>query len=60
MRWKKRVRLDNGSEWCGGSERRLREWNLRLKPIGIGLDPIDTGATWQLDMVESTHRAEVE
>ena len=60
VRWRMRVRLDNGSEWCGGSERKLREWNFRLQPLGMELDPIDVGAKWQLGVVEATHRADDE
>jgi len=55
-----RIRLDNGHEWCGGSERKLKDWNEKLKPLHIELDPIEKGAKWQLGVIEATHRADDE
>ena len=38
-----RIRVDNGSVWCGGSERRLKEWNQSLKAFDIEFEPIEKG-----------------
>jgi transposase len=60
VRGKIRIRLDNGVEWCGGSERKLKEWNERLRPLGVELDPIPPGAKHLLALVENSHRKDDE
>jgi len=54
------VRMDNGTEFCGGSARKLAQWNERLGPLGAMLDPIPTGAKHLLALVENAHRADDE
>ncbi len=60
VRWRMRIRMDNGGEWCGGSKRKLMEWNERLKPFGVELDPIPPGAKHLLAIVENSHRKDDE
>lgn len=55
-----RIRLDNGSEFCGGSERKLKEWNEALKVLGVALEPIPAGEKRLLSVVENSHRADDE
>jgi len=43
-----RIRLDNGSEFLCGSERKLSEWNEALKSLDVILDPIPPRKTYLL------------
>jgi len=51
-----RIRVDNGSEFCSGSEAKLKEWNRRLASLGAFLDPIPPGAKHLMALVENAHR----
>jgi hypothetical protein len=55
-----RIRLDNGSEFCAGSQRKLAQWNARLSGLQAQLDPIPSGAKQLLALVENAHRADDE
>jgi len=51
-----RVRVDNGQEFCSGSEAKLKEWNRRLAAFTTVLDPIPPGAKHLMALVENAHR----
>ena len=38
------IRMDNGSEFCGGSSRKLEQWNRMLSLLGVKLETIPPGA----------------
>ncbi len=44
VRHKISIRVDNGEEFCLGSERKLREWNSILSMFDVELKPIPKGA----------------
>jgi len=54
------IRLDNGKEFCGGSEKKLRQWNEYLSPLCIKLDAIPPRATYLMGIIENSHRADDE
>jgi len=54
------IRLDNGSEFCGGSQRKLDQWNKYLSWFDASLDPIPPGAKHLQAIVENSHRADDE
>jgi transposase len=55
-----KIRLDNGGEFCGGSQQKLNEWNRILSFIGAILQPIPPGAKHLMALVENSHRADDE
>jgi hypothetical protein len=55
-----RIRLDNGSEFCGGSQRKLDQWNEYLSWFDASLHPIPPGAKHLQAIVENSHRADDE
>ncbi len=55
-----RIRLDNGSEFCGGSQRKLDQCNEYLSWFDASLDPIPPGAKHLQAIVENSHRADDE
>jgi transposase len=55
-----RIRLDNGAEFCAGSEKKLAQWNERLRSVQATLDPIPPGAKQLLALVENAHRSDDE
>jgi hypothetical protein len=55
-----RIRLDNGMEFCGGSQRKLDQWNEYLSWFNASLDPIPPGAKHLQAIVENSHRADDE
>jgi transposase len=55
-----RIRLDNGSEFCQGSQRKLQQWNAYLSWVDASLDPIPPGAKHLQAIVENSHRADDE
>jgi hypothetical protein len=60
VRDKVRIRLDNGLEFCAGSQKKLDEWNKSLSVFGVTLDPIPPGAKRLLALVENAHRSDDE
>ena len=54
------IRFDNGSEFCGGSQRKLDQWNEYLSWFDASLDPIPPGAKHLQAIVENSHRADDE
>ena len=60
VRTKIEIRLDNGSEFCSGSEKKLKEWNCRFWGLGCRLNPIPPGAKHLQAIVENTHRRDDE
>jgi hypothetical protein len=54
------IRVDNGMEFCGGSEQKLEEWNSLLGLLGAELKPIPPGAKHLQAIVENTHRKDDE
>jgi len=50
------IRVDNGTEFCGGSPKKLQDWNRRLRILGATLKPIPPGAKHLLALVENAHR----
>ena len=55
-----RIRVDNGAEFCSGSQAKLRDWNERLAALGAVLDPIPPGASHLQGLVENAHRIDDE
>ena len=55
-----RIRLDNGAEFCMGSQRKLDQWNEYLSWFNAVLDPIPPGAKHLQAIVENSHRADDE
>lgn len=43
-------------EFCGGSERKLRRWNMILSLLGVRLEAIPSGAKHLMAVVENSHR----
>jgi hypothetical protein len=60
VRDKIRIRLDNGLEFCSGSQKKLDQWNKSLSVFGATLDPIPPGAKHLLALVENAHRSDDE
>ena len=54
------IRLDNGSEFCSGSKKKLEEWNREFGRLGCKLSPIPPGAKYLQGIVENTHRRDDE
>lgn len=54
------IRLDNGSEFCRGSQRKLDQWNEYLSWFNALLDPIPPGAKHLQAIVENSHRSDDE
>lgn len=54
------IRVDNGAEFCGGSEQKLEEWNSLLGLLGAELKPIPPGAKHLQAIVENSHRKDDE
>ncbi len=50
------IRVDNGVEFCSGSEAKLKEWNRRLAAFTTVLNPIPPGAKHLMALVENAHR----
>jgi len=55
-----RIRLDNGMEFCGGSQQKLDDWNRILSLLGVVLQPIPPRAKHLMALVENSHRADDE
>jgi transposase len=51
-----KIRMDNGMEFCGASERKLRQWNMILSVLGVILEAIPSGAKHLMAVVENSHR----
>ncbi len=51
-----KIRMDNGAEFCGGSERKLKQWNMMLSLLGVRLETIPPGAKHLMAVVENSHR----
>jgi len=49
------IRVDNGAEFCGGSERKLRDWNKDFGIWGCELKPIPPRASYLQAIVENSH-----
>jgi putative transposase len=60
VRTRMRIRVDNGAEFCSGSQAKLRDWNARLAVLGASLDPIPPGASHLQGLVENAHRIDDE
>lgn len=60
VRHKISIRVDNGEEFCLGSERKLREWNSILSMFDVELKPIPKGAKYLMGIVENSHRQDDE
>jgi len=56
VNWGISIRLDNGSEFCGGSERKRKGWEEKLKFLNVKLRPITPGHPYMNGIVESYHR----
>jgi hypothetical protein len=54
------IRVDNGSEFCEESPKKLHNWNHRLSLLVAMLEPIPPGAKHLVALVENTHRADDE
>ena len=59
-RGKIRIRVDNGSEWFGGSGRKGEKWNKVLGLFEAEVYNIPPGAKHLMDIVENSHRADDE
>ena len=54
------IRVDNGHEFCGGSTRKLKEWNLEFGVLDCELCPIPPGAKHLQGIIENSHRRDDE
>jgi hypothetical protein len=54
------MRVDNGSEFCGESPKKLHNWNHRLSLLVAMLEPIPPGAKHLVALVENARRADDE
>ena len=54
------IRLDNGSEFCSGSRKKLAEWNSFFGNLGAVLEPIPPGMKHLQGIVENSHRRDDE
>lgn len=52
-----KIRLDNGEEFCGGSERKLKEWNEMLSFLDVELNPIPPKAKHLMGIIENSPRS---
>jgi len=48
-----KIRFDNGEEFCGGSERKLKEWNKMFSILGVELNPIPPRAKRLMGVIEN-------
>jgi hypothetical protein len=55
-----RIRLDNGMEFCGASQRKLDNFNAYLAWFDASLHPIPPGAKHLQGIIENSHRADDE
>jgi len=55
-----RIRLDNGGEFCRGSQQKLNLWNEYLSWFNASLHPIPPGAKHLQAIVENSHKADDE
>jgi hypothetical protein len=55
-----RIRLDNGAEFCGASQRKLQQWNQYFSWFDASLHPIPPGAKHLQAIVENSHKADDE
>jgi transposase len=60
VRNKIRIRMDNGGEFCGGSDKKLNMWNSSLSNLDVELYTIPPGAKHLMGVVENSHRADDE
>ncbi|ODN30592.1 transposase [Fervidobacterium thailandense] len=60
VRGRMKIRMDNGMEFCGGSERKLNEWNEIFEKLDLQLSPIPPKAKHLMGVIENTHRADDE
>ena len=54
------IRVDNGVEFCMGSERKEGEWNTRFELLEARLNPIPAGAKHLQAIIENSHRKDDE
>ena len=58
MRRKIRIRVDNGTEFYSGSERKKEEWNRILGLFGAEVYNIPLRAKQMMGIVENSHRVD--
>ncbi|KYC45193.1 MAG: Bacterial regulatory protein, Fis family [Candidatus Methanofastidiosum methylothiophilum] len=56
VRNKIRIRMDNGMEFCGGSAKKLSQWNDDLSRLNVELYTIPPGAKHLMGVIENSHR----
>lgn len=54
------IRLDNGSEFCGKSLNKRKQWQEMLEKLGVKLEPIPPGAKHLMAIIENAHRKDDE
>lgn len=54
------IRVDNGVEFCMGSERKEGEWNMMFELLEARLNPIPAGAKHLQAIIENSHRKDDE
>lgn len=55
-----KIRIDNGTEFCAGSKKKLNQYNEQLKALGVRLETIPAGAKHLMAVVENSHRCDDE
>ena len=55
-----KIRIDNGSEFCGMSYKKRRQWQEILGKLGVELDTIPPGAKQLMAIIENAHRKDDE
>ena len=59
IRVKINIQVDGGTEFCSGSERKLKDWNERLSKYNVYV--YDTqGIKWKQNLIERTHKTDDE
>ena len=54
-----KIRLDNGEEFCGGSERKLKEWNEMFSILGVELNLISPKAKHLMGVIENSPKKQM-
>ena len=60
VRWRVKVRMDLGSEFCGPSPKKQRQWKEALGVLGAEIEPVRKGMGPLQAVIERAHRSDDE
>jgi len=60
VRWRVKLRMDLGSEFCGPSPKKQREWKEALRLLGSEIEPVRKGMGPLQALIERAHRSDDE